>query len=167
MLVKFEVSGVKGQSGSPESESYEENYYEVSLPMAPVNLPNGAGIFKLYPRGRASGGARREFVPIPNGQQFLMQNSIISTSFLEDLDHYEWEGGRTIYAKFSDQSPVVTATKTFVMFLVVNNFSGLTDSAEINFPQDMISDIVTLTVQLLSGAVEDDSSTNFNNKPTR
>ena len=167
MLAKFEVTGTKGQDGAPAQESYEVNYYEITLPASPINLPNGMGLFKLYPKGRSAGGARRELVPIPNGQQFLMQSSIISTDFLENLDHYEWEGGRTVYAKFSDQDPVTDINKTFIVFMVVNNFVGSTGNSEINFPQDMISDIVTMTVQLLTGAVEDDSSTNFNNKPTR
>ena len=137
------------------------------LPLAPISMPNGLGIFKMYPKGRASGGARRELVPIPNGQQFLMQSSVMNSAFLDNLDHYEWEGGRTVYAKFSDASPVVDATKQLIVFLVVNEFTGLSDSVEINFPQEMVSDIITLTVQLLTGAVEDDSSTNFNNKPNR
>ncbi len=96
-----------------------------------------------------------------------MQSSIISTNFLENLDHYEWEGGRTVFAKFSDANAVTDTTKTFIVFMVVNNFKSLSDSVEINFPQEMVSDIVTLTVQLLSGVQEDDSSTNFNNKPAR
>lgn len=167
MLAKFEVTGVKNQDSSPEAESYEINYYEIDLPMAPINLPNGLGLFKLYPKGRANGGARREFVPIPNGQQFLMQSSVISNDFLENLDHYEWEGGRTVFAKFSDQDPVTDINKIFIVFMVVANFTAINDSVEINFPQDMVNDIVTLTVQLLAGSIEDDSSTNNNNKPTK
>lgn len=167
MLAKFEVTGTKNQDGAPSAESYEVNYYEITLPVAPINLPNGMGLFKVYPKGRAAGGARRELVPIPNGQQFLMQSSIVNSVFLETLDHYEWEGGRTVFAKFSDSAPVVDTSKIFIVFMVVNNFTSGTGNSEINFPQDMVSDIVAMTVQLLTGAVEDDSSTNFNNKPTR
>src|SRR6056300_74196 len=167
MLAKFEVTGTKNQDGAPDAESYEVNYYEIELPVSPVSLPNGLGLFKLYPKGRSTGGARREFVPVPNGQQFLMQSSIISTNFLENLDHYEWEGGRTVFAKFSNANAVTDTTKTFIVFMLVNNFKSLSDSVEINLPQEMVNDIVTLTVQLLSGVQEDDSSTNFNNKPAR
>lgn len=170
MLAKFEVTGTKNQDGiigDADNESYPANYYEIELPVSPVSLPNGLGLFKIYPKSRSTGGARRELVPVPNGQQFLMQSSIIATNFLENLDHYEWEGGRTVFAKFSDASSVLSPTKTFIVFMVVNNFKSLSDSVEINFPQDMVNDIVTLTVQLLSGVQEDDSSTNFNNKPAR
>lgn len=167
MLAKFEVNGVKNQDTAPAQESYEENYYELTLPVSPVSLPNGMGLFKVYPKGRSGGGARRELIPIPNGQQFLTQSSVVSPTFLENLDHYEWEGGRTVFAKFSDLAPVIDDNKLFVVFMVVNNFVGSTGNSEINFPQDMISDIVTMTVQLLTGTMEDDSSVNFNNKPNR
>ena len=171
IMVKFEVTGFKNQADAPLLNNHPDDYYEITLPVAPINLPNGMGLFKLYPKGTAAnrprGGAFRELVPVPTGQLFLQQGSAMNDLFLGSIDHYEWEEGRTVYAKFGSGSPIIDTQIGFVCILVCNNFAGLSNGDEVNLPQDMIQDVITGTVQLLSGASEDDSSNNFNNKPTR
>ena len=171
LLFRFEVNGFKVQDSTPLQNDFPTSFYKITLPVSPVNLPNGMGLFKLFPKGTSTnvpnGGHFRELVPIPTGQMFLAQNSILSESFVEQLDRYEWTGGRGVVAAFNGLVPITDDQITFVCYLVANDFAGIGLGDETELPLDMVNDIILATIQMLTGNPEDDSSANFNNKPNR
>ena len=162
MLGKFNVSGTLANESTG---AWSSDYVEFQLPMAPVALPNNMGLFKVYPRFFGSGGSFREFVPVPVGQANLHQGSVMNTAFLNSIDHYVWEGGRTVYARYKDGTVVSDVNLTVVM--VVNPLTSVADDTELYFSADIVNDIIMGAVQMLTGQPEDDSSTNFNNKPNK
>lgn len=171
LLLRFEVNGFKVQADSPLQNDLPVSFYKISLPVSPVNLPNGMGLFKLYPKGTSTnvpdGGHFRELVPIPTGQMFLANNSVMNQIFIQQLDRYEWVGGREVVASFDGNAPILADQVVFVCYLVANDFADVGLGDETYLPLDMVNDIIMATIQMLTGNPEDDSSANFNNKPNR
>lgn len=169
MLVRYKVQGstVAQLAGAVYASFYPDNYYAVELPVAPIQTEDGTGIYKVhtfahtFPELTGTAGAFREFVPVPNGQLAMLQGSNLSQGFLDSIDHYQWDKARWIFLRFKDgETPL--SQLDFIVYLISNNFASIANDDEIYFPQDMVNDIITMTVQMLSGAKEDDSSNNFN-----
>jgi hypothetical protein len=160
MLARFEVTASKYTSADINSD-FDTDYYRMELPLTPVNLADGMGLWRIHHAQRIYGGALREFIPIPKGGLFLAGGSIMNANFLESIDHYEWSGGKVVHLK---EKSAFSAEQNapFIVHMVVNNFASLSDSDVASFPADMVADIVTTTMQILTGAKEDDSSANFN-----
>ena len=169
MLVRYKVLGatVAQLGGAVWSSFYPDNYYVVELPVAPIYTEDGTGVFKVhtfahsFPELTGTAGAFREFVPVPNGQLAMLQGSLMDQGFLDSIDHYQWDKARYLFLRFKDGETPLNQLD-FVVYVISNNFSSIANDDEIYFPQDMVNDIITMTVQLLTGAKEDDSSNNFN-----
>lgn len=164
-LMRFETQISQMQELNNLSESHDTTFFEMTLPCAPISSNNGIGLFKVYPKARLKGGAMREFIPLTNGNMFMLQSSVVSTQFLDSIDYYEWEGGLKVFLRPSPAATALATSDEMVVFMIVGKFTSLLDSSQVPFPAEMANDVVLTTVQLLTGAVEDDSSNNFNGKP--
>ena len=164
-LMRFETQLFQMQELNELSESHDTSFFEMNLPCAPISSSNGIGLFKVYPKARSKGGAMREFIPLTNGNMFMLQSSVVSTEFLDSIDYYEWESGTKVYLRPNPTSTALATSDTMVVLMIVGKFTDLGVSSQVPFPAEMANDVVLATVQLLTGVREDDSSTNFNGKP--
>lgn len=167
MLARFQVNASQALAGDQFAD-FNEEFYKMDLPLSPINIADGMGVWRVHHAEKQYGGALREFIPVPKGQLFMAANSLINADFLNSIDYYEWTEGKVLHLRAKDSDPFATTQDTpFVVYMLVNNFGSLSDTDVAGFPADMVSDIVAATVQLLTGMPEDDSSNNFNNKPNR
>ena len=144
------------------SNSYPDGYLEINLPTAPISISNGVGLFKVYPKDQAKGGMAREFIPVPNGQMFLMQNSLVSEQFLNSLDLYEWPGGLQVFIKPAEGSISLMPADEITVWMVVGSFTSLQDTDPIPFPAEYLQDVLIMAIELLTNSVEDKTSADEN-----
>lgn len=127
----------------------------LELPTNPIDIPMDMGLYKIHPMALDVGGANREFIPIYGGSNFINQFSA-GAPFFTTQDTYEWVTNKMVVLRQRPAAnPKVQAGDIFCVYIFANDFKSLSDTDPLNYSPDLFNEIITMTVQLLTGVSQD------------
>lgn len=133
--------------------------YTVKLPVTPLYLPDGMGIFKVSIKFSLPD---TELIPIPPGQYPIVLNSGESYPILTQKTCYSWEGA---YIRVWQTATAQTLAQLFEMQLCVVSMDSLPSNGVLPLTPDLEEAVIDAVVKVYSNEVRTIRDESFQASP--